>query len=175
MSFTLYKTYKPGWFIKRRLLNYVFNDRNGKFLYEKSLALSAPPRSVITKGSYKNEISTRELTSLYKKYLNPIVTHCTRDIYTMNAIWYQQYGKHSGSYHDYHNHYSPECQLSGIYYLRLKDSSLKTQFLNINELDIEEGDMILFDSRAMHRSPPNHTKDDKIILSFNLRLQSNQN
>ena len=60
MSFTLYKTYKPGWFIKRRLLNYVFNDRNGKFLYEKSLALSAPPRSVITKGSYNNEISSRQ-------------------------------------------------------------------------------------------------------------------
>ena len=71
------------------------------------------------------------------------------------------------------------CKVDGTIYpdkdLRLKDSSLKTQFLNINELDIEEGDMILFDSRAMHRSPPNHTKDDKIILSFNLRLQSNQN
>ena len=40
MSFTLYKTYKPGWFIKRRLLNYVFNDRNGKFYYETSLGLS---------------------------------------------------------------------------------------------------------------------------------------
>ena len=89
----------------------------------------------------------------------------------MNAIWYQYYGKNSGSYHDYHDHYSSECQLSAIYYLRLKDLKLRTDFLNTPEIMVNEGDLILFNSKIMHRSPPNHTEYDKIILSFNLKIK----
>ena len=75
-----------------------------------------------------------------------------------------------GGYHDYHDHYSSNCHLCGIYYLRLRDPELKTDFLNTPELAVEEGDILFFDSHAPHRSPPNHTKHDKIILAFNLEL-----
>ena len=171
MSHSIYKIQKPGWFIKRRLLNYIFNDKNGGFHSDEGLSKLSKPRSLISKGSYRNKESTQELTRLYNKYLSSLINKSTKNSYFMNAIWYQYYAKHSGSYHDYHKHYSPECQLSGIYYLRLKDPELKTQFLNTPEIMIEEGDLILFDSQLMHRSPPNYTEYDKMILSFNLKIK----
>ena len=168
MSNNIYKIQKPGWFIKRKFINYIFNDKHSGSYIDHTLSRNSPPRSVITKGSYKNEITTQDLTKIYNKHLDPLVKKVSGNSYFMNAIWYQYYGKNSGSYHNYHDHYSATCQLSGIYYLRLKDPQLKTEFLNTPELMVEEGDIILFDAKALHRSPPNHTKHDKIILSFNL-------
>lgn len=169
----IYKIKKPGWFIKRKFINYVFNDKNSGTYIEPTLSKTSRPQSVITKGSFKNQKATNDLALLYLKYLKPIVESYIGNTYYMNDIWYQYYAKNSGSYHDYHNHYSSNCQLSGIYYLRLKDPKLKTEFLNTRELMVEEGDIILFDSYAQHRSPPNHSEHDKIILSFNLNKTTN--
>jgi len=166
----MYKIQKPGWFIKRRFLNYIFNDKNGGFYFEPALSTASPPKSVITKGSYKSDTVTKDLTRLYNKYLNPLIKKSHKNNYSMNSIWYQYYGRNSGSYHDYHDHHSSNCHLCGIYYLRLRDPELKTDFLNTPELAVEEGDILFFDSHAPHRSPPNHTKHDKIILAFNLEL-----
>ena len=168
MSPSIYKIQKPGWFIKRKFLNYIFNDKKSGYYIEPALSKVSPPKSVITKGSFKNETSTRDLTKLYDNHLKPIVETFTSNSYFMNAIWYQCYGKNSGSYHGYHDHSSANCEVSGIYYLKLKDPELKTEFLDTPELMVGEGDIILFDANALHRSPPNHTKNDKIILSFNL-------
>ena len=168
MNYPIYKTKKPGWFIKRKFINYIVNDKHGGFYSDQALSKTSKPKSVITKGSYRNQLSTNGLTKLYNKHLNKIIKSFTGDSYFMNTIWYQYYGKNSGSYHNYHNHFSPNCKLSGIYYLRLKDPKLKTEFLNMPELSIGEGDISLFDSQAMHRSPPNYTESEKIILSFNL-------
>ena len=168
MSNDIYKIQKPGWFTKRKFLNYVFNDKKSGFYLEPALSKLSKPKSIITKGSFRNDKPTQDLTKLYNKYLKHIIEKFTSDKYFMNAIWYQLYGKNSGSYHDYHDHCSSNCEVSGIYYLRLKDPRLKTEFLDKPELMIEEGDIILFDASALHRSPPNNTNQDKIILSFNL-------
>ena len=172
MNNNLYRIQKPGWSIKRKFLNYIFNDKTSGSYIEPSLSKLSPPKSVITKGSFRNEKPTKDLTTLYNQPLKPLIEVVTGNSYLMNAIWYQYYGKNSGSYHDYHDHSSSTCQLSGIYYLRLKDPKLKTEFLDTPEILVEEGDIILFDAHIPHRSPPNHTKHDKIILSFNLNQTS---
>tara|TARA_R100000458_G_C8265433_1_gene240526 strand:- start:59 stop:577 length:519 start_codon:yes stop_codon:yes gene_type:complete len=162
------KIQKPGWHIKRKFLNYIFQDKSSGFYIEPALSKSSAPKSVITKGSFRNNKATQDLTNLYNKYLKQRVEKITSNKYFMNAIWYQYYGKNTGSYHDYHDHCSSNCEVSGIYYLKLKDPKLKTEFRDTPELLVEEGDIILFDAFALHRSPPNNTKHDKIILSFNL-------
>jgi hypothetical protein len=172
MKNNIYRVQKPGWSIKRKFLNYIFNDKTSGSYIEPALSSLSPPKSVITKGSFRNETSTKDLANLYNKHLKPIIEIVTGNSYLMNAIWYQYYGKNSGSYHDYHDHCSSNCQLSGIYYLRLKDPKLKTEFLETPEIMIEEGDIILFDAHIPHRSPPNNTNHDKIILSFNLNQSS---
>ena len=172
MNSNIYRIQKPGWSIKRKFLNYIFNDKTSGSYIEPALSKLSPPKSVITKGSFRNETSTKDLANLYNKHLKPIIEVVIGNSYLMNAIWYQYYGKNSGSYHDYHDHCSDNCQLSGIYYKKLKDPKLKTEFLNTPEIMIEEGDIILFDAHLPHRSPPNRTKHDKIILSFNLNQTS---
>ena len=172
MNSNIYRIQKPGWSIKRKFLNYIFNDKTSGAYIEPALSKLSPPKSVITKGSFRNETSTKDLAILYNKHLKPIIEVVIGNSYLMNALWYQYYGKNSGSYHDYHDHCSDNCQLSGIYYLNLKDPKLKTEFLNTPEIMIEEGDIILFDAHLPPRSPPNRTKHDKIILSFNLNQTS---
>tara|TARA_R100000458_G_C8077986_1_gene113936 strand:- start:16 stop:534 length:519 start_codon:yes stop_codon:yes gene_type:complete len=168
MQPSIYKIQKPGWRIKRKFLNYISNDKSSGFYIEPALSKTSAPKSIITKGSFRNGKSTQDLTNLYNKNLKDKIEKITGTGYYMNAIWYQCYGKNTGSYHDYHDHSSSNCEVSGIYYLKLKDPKLKTEFLDTPELIVEEGDIILFDAFALHRSPPNNTNHDKIILSFNL-------
>ena len=168
MHHSIYKIQKPGWRIKRKFLNYISNDKSSGFYIEPALSKTSAPKSIITKGSFRNGKSTQDLTNLYNKNLKDKIEKITGTGYYMNAIWYQCYGKNTGSYHDYHDHSSSNCEVSGIYYLKLKDPKLKTEFLDTPELIVEEGDIILFDAFALHRSPPNNTNHDKIILSFNL-------
>ncbi len=168
MQPSIYKIQKPGWLTKRKFLNYIFHDKSSGSYIEPALSKRSAPKSVITKGSFRNSKATEDLTNLYNKHLKHKIEEVTSDKYFMNAIWYQCYGKNTGSYHDYHDHSSSNCEVSGIYYLKLKDPKLKTEFRDTPELLVEEGDIILFDAFALHRSPPNNTNHDKIILSFNL-------
>ena len=78
-----------------------------------------------------------------------------------------------GSFHDFHTHKSKLCQISGIFYIKLNDDSVITEFVFGERCvtpDVSEGDIVLFDSGLEHRSPPNDSDNDKIILSFNLDL-----
>lgn len=89
----------------------------------------------------------------------------------MTAGWIQQYKK--GDEHGWHCH--PDSNFSSVYYIELPKDT-KTQFrLNDGEdfeLDISEGDYIIFPSFLFHRSPPNMTDERKTIYSTNINLRS---
>ena len=153
------KVRKPGWFIKRKFLKFIFNDNNsGRF-------------DGITKTSWNSSSFVQDdLIVLFNKYLHHIIKDRI-DRFTLNRIWYQLYGKNSNSFHGYHTHDAVDCQISGIYYLRLRDFERTTQFLIEGKTvvpEVGEGDIILFDSSIPHRSPPHQSKHDKIVVSFNL-------
>ena len=126
-----------------------------------------------TKTTYLYDSYDINLVNLYKENLEQSIKNIIDVPFIMNSIWYQIYEKNSGSFHDYHTHGSSECHVSGIYYLQLKDRKTTTEFFvdgNVIQPDVSEGDLILFDSNTLHRSPPNNSNYDKIIISFNLNL-----
>lgn len=85
----------------------------------------------------------------------------------IHNIWFQQYDRYDR--HDWHNH--PECQFSGVYFLKLQDKIDSTEFLHpttnkVFQLEIKEGDIITFPSFVYHRSPPVKS-ETKTVISFN--------
>jgi len=160
----VFEVQKPGWFVKRKFLKYISNDKKSGPLYSSAEA--------ITKTSYQPQPSfvEEDLTVLFNKYLHPIINDRI-DRFTLTKIWYQLYGKNTNSFHKYHIHEAVDCQICGIYYLRLRDVERTTQFLIEGKSvvpEVGEGDLILFDSRIPHQSPPHRSQYDKIVVSFNL-------
>ena len=83
-----------------------------------------------------------------------------------NNHWFQQYQE--GDYHDWHNH--PGSSYTSVYYVELPDKTA-TQFEHLGnefEIDVEEGDYIIFPSYLRHCSKPNMSGRMKTIISLNL-------
>ena len=86
-------------------------------------------------------------------------------------LWFQRYI--NNDIHDWHVH--GECQWTAVYYLELpKEESLRTQVIQPFDqqtkidMPVEEGDILIFPSHALHRGPRNKTHKKKIIISFNM-------
>lgn len=107
-----------------------------------------------------NQYLLDEVLEMYKE--------CGYDGFTLHEIWFQQYLENSG--HGWHTHSS---NFTSVYYLELPDKSPKTQLVSpfnqntIIEVDINEGDILIFPSFVLHRAPPNLSGKRKTIVSFN--------
>ncbi len=129
----------------------------------------------ITNTDWQNsQDHNREYVKKFKNILNPYLTKITKALYAetfyVNNMWYQQYANNSK--HQWHRH--TECNWSAVYYLELPSNDVATQLFDIpnnkivHEKNIKEGDLFLFPSNILHRSPPNLTNNIKSIISFNL-------
>jgi predicted 2-oxoglutarate/Fe(II)-dependent dioxygenase YbiX len=86
-------------------------------------------------------------------------------------MWYQQYIQNDT--HTWHIHGE---NYTGVYYLELPKDSPKTEL--IDQLDLNkkisieaiEGDVIIFPSFIIHRSPKITNNLKKTIISFNLNF-----
>lgn len=91
------------------------------------------------------------------------------DGFTIHELWFQQY--YENSQHGWHTH---SANFTNVYYLELPKDSPKTQIVNafdqskIIEIDVKEGDMVVFPSFVIHRAPINKSKDRKTIISYNV-------
>ena len=91
------------------------------------------------------------------------------DSFKINEIWFQQYL--SGSGHGWHSHSS---NFTNVYYLELPNGSPLTQIASpydrkqIIEIDVKEGDLLVFPSYALHRAPVNKSSQRKTIISYNI-------
>ena len=89
----------------------------------------------------------------------------------VNGMWYQQYFKNDT--HTWHIHGE---NYTGVYYLELPKNSPKTELLdqvNINNkitIQAIEGDIVIFPSFIIHRSPRIVSNTRKTIISFNLNF-----
>lgn len=89
------------------------------------------------------------------------------------ALWYQQYEENST--HGWHTH---SQNYTGVYYLEMPEGTPKTQLVDENknveivDLDVNEGDFIIFPSFVIHRAPKNLSKDRKTIISFNIDVSN---
>lgn len=84
----------------------------------------------------------------------------------LSEIWYQQYEENDK--HGWHIHGE---HFTGVYYLEYPPSCSKTRIcspfdLRSKDLDVVEGDIIIFPSHWIHSGLPNG-KERKTIISFN--------
>jgi hypothetical protein len=106
-------------------------------------------------------------------HLNKLANRLHFNKWTVDNMWFQQYENNHG--HNWHNHaYS---NFSGVYYLELPNNELITEYYdNYNEkifkrLNISEGQLSIFPSYILHRSPKNQNNNRKTVIAFNLNFE----
>jgi len=86
-------------------------------------------------------------------------------------LWFQQYKKNDT--HGWHIH---GYNYTGVYYLDYNKDSANTQLvspfnqneiINVDSLNVKEGDIILFPSSVIHRANIQKSNNTKTIISFN--------
>jgi len=104
-----------------------------------------------------------------KKHLTQMYYELGYHDFILREIWFQQYGKNSQ--HGWHVHSSA---MTNVYYVDLPEGTPKTQLINpfdqstVIEVDVEEGDTLVFPSFVLHRAPPNVSDKLKTIISYNV-------
>tara|TARA_B110000503_G_C7169319_1_gene423532 strand:- start:6170 stop:6736 length:567 start_codon:yes stop_codon:yes gene_type:complete len=122
----------------------------------------------------------RDWTTFLFPYLtNPVLEMYNSlgyDGYTLHDIWFQQYYKNSG--HGWHTH---SANFTNVYYLELPESTPKTKIVSpynqkdVIEIDVEEGDLLVFPSFTVHKGPPNISTERKTIISYNINATYSNN
>ena len=144
---------------KAVLLNYFsqgFNKLNDK-------------RNNITNTDWSNNNDFKRKWIHYFKdnVLNQVQNNLLDDRLAVNLIlhniWFQQYEQ--DDVHEWHTHAG--SQYTNIYYVELPDTSLKTEILGEEDIEIEEGDILSFPAYIFHRSKINKTNQRKTVVSFN--------
>ena len=81
------------------------------------------------------------------------------------SVWFQQY--HTNDFHAFHHHGMSDY--SGIYYLELSDNTYTQILVNdkITDIEVSEGDIVVFPSQLRHRCPQVTTNNRRTIISFN--------
>lgn len=98
------------------------------------------------------------------------------DGFTVHELWFQQYLNNSG--HGWHTHSS---NFTNVYYVEMSSDAPKTKLVNpynqtdIIELDVEEGDIVVFPSFVIHKGPQNISTSRKTILSYNTNIVYSDN
>lgn len=113
----------------------------------------------------------RYFLDFFKKELYDIKTSLYYEECHLKELWFQQYKE--GNTHSWHTHGE---NFTGVYYVELKKDSPKTQVVNpfdshtVYELDVSEGDLVIFPSFVLHRAPKINDNNRKTIVSFNINL-----
>jgi hypothetical protein len=98
------------------------------------------------------------------------------DGYTIHELWFQQYNINSG--HGWHTHSS---NFTNVYYLEMPSGAPKTKIVSpynqtdIIEVQVEEGDILVFPSFVIHKAPPNTISQQKTIISYNINATYSNN
>jgi len=93
------------------------------------------------------------------------------DGFVLCEIWFQQYLKNSE--HGWHTH---SGNFTSVYYLELPDDSPKIQIISpfdqktVIDIPVQEGDILMFPSFVIHKSPLNQSTHSKTIISFNTNV-----
>jgi hypothetical protein len=89
----------------------------------------------------------------------------------VDIMWFHQMSK--GDYDNWHNHFG--CQWIGIYYIDLpvgEETELMDFDGNVSQVDVKEGELLVFPSGYLHRSPPKLLDETKTIVAFNFSVAS---
>ena len=115
---------------------------------------------------------SRPWVQYFLEYFVPEIINIKNELYYEEChlveMWFQQYKQNN--MHSWHTHGE---NFTGVYYVELNEKSPKTQIVNpfdshsVYELDVSEGDMVIFPSYTLHRAPKMTNDIRKTIISFN--------
>lgn len=114
--------------------------------------------------------------SLIQDHMLSVYKDLGYDGFTLHEIWFQQYATNSG--HGWHTHSS---NFTNVYYLDLPNDSPNTKLVNpytqqdIIEIDVKEGDVLVFPSFVIHKGPQNISTNKKTIISYNTNIVYSDN
>lgn len=91
--------------------------------------------------------------------------------FNVASVWFQQY--QNNDFHGWHLHGNSSISMS--YLLELDDYRHSTEFIDIErndtfQLEVEEGDVIIFPSYIIHRSPLIRSNNRKTTIAVNINL-----
>ena len=128
----------------------------------------------------QNNNFNRQWVKFISKDLQNHFDECAVDLgynkIDVRRIWFQQYLR--GGSHGWHIHGE---SYTGVYYVEFEKDFPKTELINQFDqdqkiiIDAKEGDIIIFPSFVIHRSPVMKLKKRKTIVSFNLEFQQTIN
>jgi len=149
------------------------------FLLDSFKEIPVEANSKITKTDWGNakDFNSRHWARYILPSLSYNLTNLAKSLghggVTLNDLWFQQYTQNST--HGWHIHSS---HYTGVLYVELPPETPKTQLIfgnKIQEIDASEGDIVIFPSFVVHRSPKNFSNLQKTILSFNIDFIISQN
>jgi ectoine hydroxylase-related dioxygenase (phytanoyl-CoA dioxygenase family) len=115
---------------------------------------------------------SRPWVQYFLNYFIPEIIDIKNELYYEEChlieMWFQQYRQNN--MHSWHTHGE---NFTGVYYVELNEKSPKTQIVNpfdshsVYQLDVSEGDIVIFPSYTLHRAPKMVHDTRKTIISFN--------
>ena len=139
-----------------------------------------PCKDAVTKTDFYDDIcfapNENEYYNIFHKEAESLYRTVT-DRYWVSGfgilnVWFQQY--HINDTHKWHNHGQSNISLS--YLLELDDPKHSTEFVDTKRKktfqvdDVCEGDVIIFPSHTLHRSPIITSNNRKTSIAINLSL-----
>lgn len=119
-------------------------------------------------SDWNNNNLNEQYQQIVNKYLLPYFDqYCTminHERFKIDKQWFVDY-KEGNVGTAWHGH---ACQFSSVYYLHLDNAGDRTQFRDTKVPFAEEGNLIIFPSFLVHRSPK--VKGRKIIVSTNFNV-----
>lgn len=133
----------------------------------------------ITKGDYALS-HKKTYWPIFMKYIKNYLDEFTTDFFSgydrentnlkIIHYWFQQYKDEDS--HPFHIHTNSDYSM--VYFVELQEKSHSTVFIDHDkkqvQLDVKEGDLLLFPSLVFHSSPKNNSLTGKTILSANLNF-----
>ena len=172
MDCILMDTLVDHYHIKDKLLELICNDLHLEKIegFTKRFMVSKTDYGVLTD---KNRPWVNKFLPNYKITVGKMLSSIAYSGYIPTCMWYHQYEK--GNKYGWHFH---DTQYSGVYYLELGKTSGKTEFcspldMKSFNIDVKEGDLILFPGHLIHRGMLNGS-DRKTVISFNINLDIDQ-
>ena len=104
---------------------------------------------------------------IIEQYMIKITNELKSKTCKIEKVWFQQYNKTTT--HQWHTH--PRCHFTNVYFVELPSKSLGTEILDIEKLDLNEGDLLTFPAYMYHRAPINLEDKRKTIISFNSNFE----
>ena len=156
--------------LKRKVLTAINRERNIESLgYEQECDDNSKIRRLDWHKA--KDLDTRKWCNILSPQLQMHFDECAKNLgyeyAQIEQLWFQQYIQNDN--HPWHVHSS---NYTGVYYLEFPQGSPPTQIIDHNDklytIDAKEGDLIIFPSFLIHRSPNVDHKVRKTIVSFNI-------